>query len=366
MWHPITLNRFQPLFSVRVARHALRIMAHGLVLTCVAASSSFGNTIVAWGYNGFGQADPPDSGDFASIGPGWNFGLALRQDGSLAGWGRNDYGQINVPAGNDFIAVDGGYRHAAAIRTDGSLISWGWDGDTGPDLTSAPAGNDYAAVSVGWHHAFAMRSDGSLVAWGRNDRGQLDVPPGNDFVALARGAMTHHGLALRADGSIAGWGDNDWGQSTPPPGNDFAAVSVGAGWSLALRQDGSLVAWGSNPYGQTDTPAGTFVRISAGGHWGLAQRIDGSLVAWGWNVQNQQDVPTGVAVLDMAANGATGYLLVPEPSVLTGCWLGFLLLNLRCRRWSWARRQRWSLMPVGSAQHTAARDHGGSTCNAFS
>ena len=44
-----------------------------------------------------------------------------------------------------------------------------------------PAGNDFKAVAGGGYHSLALRKDGSIVAWGWNDRGQCDMPTGNDL-----------------------------------------------------------------------------------------------------------------------------------------------------------------------------------------
>ena len=125
-----------------------------LVFSCAGVPSVLlADTIVAWGYNGYGQADPPPGDDFAALGPGWGFGLAIREDRSLVGWGLDDYGQTEVPTGSDFADVAGGYRHAVALRTDGSLTAWGWNSD---GQTDVPVGNDYVAVTGGWRHSLAL------------------------------------------------------------------------------------------------------------------------------------------------------------------------------------------------------------------
>jgi hypothetical protein len=79
---------------------------------------------------------------------------------------------------------------------------------------------------------------GSVVGWGSNFTGQIDVPDGNDFVAVAAGA--YHSIALKADGSIVGWGDNWVGQATPPSTNDF--VDVG-GISTTVYWDDGNTPW---------------------------------------------------------------------------------------------------------------------------
>ncbi len=109
----------------------------------------------------------------------------------------------------------------------GPIASWGG--------TAPPSGHDYVAISAGNSWNLALRADGSLAAAGNNYSGQLDVPEGNDYVAID---ASGHGLALKADGSLVGWGWNLSGQSDVPSGNDFLAVSAGGGHSVALIDNG--------------------------------------------------------------------------------------------------------------------------------
>ncbi|MHC4105828.1 MAG: dockerin type I domain-containing protein, partial [Planctomycetota bacterium] len=87
----------------------------------------------------------------------------------------------------------------------------------------------------------------SITGWGYNNFGQATPPAGNDFVAIAAGAV--HSLALRADGSVVGWGRNQYDQITTPTGYDFKAIAAGNYHCLALKTDGSVVGWGANDYG---------------------------------------------------------------------------------------------------------------------
>src|SRR6187200_2958681 len=92
--------------------------------------------------------------------------------------------------------------------------------------------------------AWGTPNAGSLVGWGDNFYGDLTVPAGNDFLAVAAG--DNFSLALRTDGSLAGWGYDASGQANVPTGNYFVAVAAGRDFSLALKTDGSLAGWGRN------------------------------------------------------------------------------------------------------------------------
>ena len=272
----------------------------------------------------------PSGNDFKAIAAGGYHSLALRQDGSLVAWGWNDYGQCDVPAGNRFVAIAAGHFHSLALRTDGSIVAWG-------RRAEAPAGNDFAAIVAGPQHNLALRADGTMVGWGESRFGRTDVPKGNDFTAIAAGI--DHGLALRTDRSLVAWGSNRYGQIDVPAGNDFKAIAAGGYHNVVLRADGSLTVWGTekpadprrrvpsghdfksvvtsgyeffhavalredgsldargwSQYGQTDVPAGNDFVAVAGGYWhNLALRSDGSIVGWGY-------VPDGPVM--MTADGA--------------------------------------------------------------
>ncbi len=51
---------------------------------------------------------------------------ASKSDGTIVAWGWNDYGQCNVPAPNaDFVAVAGGGAHSLGLKSDGTIVAWG-------------------------------------------------------------------------------------------------------------------------------------------------------------------------------------------------------------------------------------------------
>ncbi|MHC4365694.1 MAG: RCC1 domain-containing protein, partial [Planctomycetota bacterium] len=182
-----------------------------------------------------------------------------------------------------------------------------------------PEGNDFVAIGAGGFHSLALKSHGHIVAWGENTVGQAEAPDGNDFVAVAAGAA--HNLALKSDGSIVGWGYNYYegnycGQADPPDGNDFVAIAAGGWHSLALKPDGSIVGWGWNGYGQADAPDGNdFVMTTAGQYHSLALRSDGSIVGWGRNNFRQTDAPGGNDFVAIAAGKYHSLALAEAPPI---------------------------------------------------
>ncbi|WP_278739326.1 immunoglobulin-like domain-containing protein [Paenibacillus macerans] len=266
-------------------------------------------TVVAWGYNNFGQLNVPAALDgVTSIAAGYYHSLALKSDGSIVAWGYNNSGQSNVPAGLDgVVAIAAGLDHSLALRADGTVVVWGSNTD---GQLNVPIGLDgVVAIAAGSHHSLALKSDGSIVAWGRNNTGQLNVPAGLDGVVAIAAGM-NHSLALKSDGTVVVWGSNVNGQTSVPAGLDgVTAIAAGGYHSLALKSDGTVVAWGRNAYGQSNVPTELdgVAAIAAGDQHSLALKSDGTIVAWGYNSYGQSNVPAGLAKPVKGTGIAAGY-----------------------------------------------------------
>ena len=159
---------------------------------------------------------------------------AVARDGSIVAWGYNNYGQCDVPEPNsDFVAMAGCAYHSLGLKSDGSIMAWG--GNEYGQCDVQEPNSDFVAVAAGTWHSLGLKAGGSIVAWGRNDYGQCDVPqPNSDFVGV--GAGIWHSLGLKSDGSIVAWGINDYGQcDVPEPNSDFVAVAGGYLHSLGLE-----------------------------------------------------------------------------------------------------------------------------------
>jgi len=269
-----------------------------LVFAALSSGAAAGQagTLVAWGWNDYGQCDVPAGDNFVAVSAGWKESLGLRADGSIVAWGDDRIGA--TPSGNDYTAISLGLNHALALRADGSITAWGSDYYGQCDV---PTGNDFTAIAAGQDHNLALRQDGSLVSWGRNANGVVEnTPDGNDFVAIGAGAS--HSVTLHSNGSITAWGHWENG-GWVPGGSDFTAIAAGAqaSHSLALREDGTLVGWGSNYSGESDPPdGGDFVAMSCGARFSVAQKADASMVAWGRDDNGETDVPTGTTFLSFS------------------------------------------------------------------
>ena len=118
----------------------------------------------------------------------------------------------------------------------GMIEAWGLN--TSGEL-DVPIGSDFTAIAAGDNHNLALRADGSLVEWGYNSSNVLDVPSGNDFVDISTGDL--HSVAIRSDGSLFVWGDDSFGRLDMPIGNNFIDVATGYGHSIALTAEPEII-----------------------------------------------------------------------------------------------------------------------------
>ena len=268
--------------------------------------------LVAWGNNGNGQLNLPNSNvSPIAIATGTSHCITAKSDGSVVGWGGNTSGQINIPAGlfgvtavaaGGLNASVGGHGHSIALKSDGTIVGWG-RADEG-QTTIPSTFSRFIAIAAGESHSLALTSDGSVACWGSNSKGQSSPPPGlSGVTAVAAGFR--HSLALKSNGTVVAWGN---GQTTVPVGlTGVTAIAGGVTHSLAVKSDGTVVAWGDNSKGQCTVPPGLtgVTAIGAGENYSVALKSDGSVVAWGSNSHGQLSVP--VDLLGVSAISAGLY-----------------------------------------------------------
>jgi alpha-tubulin suppressor-like RCC1 family protein len=200
---------------------------HSLALT-------YGGNVYAWGGNseyqlGVGslgtdsngtelnsdtpvKVEGPDSvgslDDVKAIAAGYDWNLALKDDGTVWAWGNNAYGQLGVNSNNP---------HGYPVQVHGPGNEGYLSGIT--------------AIAAGERHALAVKDDGTVYSWGGNNHGQLGVNSDNQHPY----PVQVHGLGNV--GYLSGITD----------------VDAGEFFSMALNSDGTAVyAWGGNSYGQID------------------------------------------------------------------------------------------------------------------
>ena len=268
--------------------------------------------VVAWGADFFGQTLPiPASltNLVVGIGAGYDFSLAVNNNGTVVAWGDNTFGQINVPVGlNNAVAVSGGFKSSLALRSDRTVKVWG-SNQFGQTNVPTSLTNAIAAVS-GFEHCLALRTNGLVKGWGNNSFGQTNAPATlSNVVSIAAGS--YHNLAIKNDGTVTAWGYNNSGQTNVPAGLiNVVAVAAGEEHSLALRNDGTVAAWGDDSLGQIDVPVNltNVIAIAAGGFHSLALTADGNVVQWGDTTSGQTSgYPTNLSNVFAIAGSVGGF-----------------------------------------------------------
>jgi len=114
-------------------------------------------TVIAWGYNNFGQTNiPPGLTGVAAIASGGNHCVALRSNGTVVAWGNNSVFQTNVPVGFGKRCCHRGGRGPIpwALKQDGTVtFFWGYQAFNPPDIS--PGLTAIAAIGCGMDHSLA-------------------------------------------------------------------------------------------------------------------------------------------------------------------------------------------------------------------
>ena len=179
---------------------------------------------------------PPGLRDVVSVKTGDDWALALKADGTVVAWGYDAYGQLDMPDGlSDIVQIAAGDHHGLALKADGTVAIWGSNGfSPGPVPNSL---TDIVAISAGDNHSTLLKSNGQVLYAYGGAVADYDNPPIGPTTGIAIVSGEDHNLALTPSGGVVGWGDNWFGQTTVPTaaGSGVLAIFAGHSQSFALR-----------------------------------------------------------------------------------------------------------------------------------
>jgi len=316
------------------------------------------NQLWLWGRNGNGELGDDTTNyrsspvqticggtDWKQVSCGYEYTLAIKNDGSLWAWGWGGEGGLGNNQTTDHsspiqIGTDNSWKfistsptessESAAIKSNGTLWMWGLNaycgqlglGNTSNKSSPTQVGTDttWSKVSSNAYFTGAIKTDGTLWMWGCNGYGNLGtdnmdaksspvqtITGGTNWSTISCGYS--HVASLKNNGTLWVWGSNSSGQlgndsntnrSSPiqvfSGSNIWLDVKAGSYFTVGLQNDGTLWSWGYNGYGQLglgDTnnrsspeqigSSNDWIDISAGTYHVIARKNDGSIWAWGEN-----------------------------------------------------------------------------------
>lgn len=243
-------------------------------------------TVMATGYNAYGECDVSDWKDVVDVSAGYNYTISLKANGTVVATGYNEYGQCDVLDWVDIVSVSAGHNHTIGLKADGTVVATGNNASRQCDVSNW---KDIVAVSAGHNHTIGLKADGTVVATGYNEYGQCDVLGWTDIVSVSAGNDCT--IGLKTDGTVVAVGYNEYGQCDVLDWVDIVAVSAGHNHTIGLKADGTVVAAGRNHFGQCNVSDWVdIVAVSAGHNHTIGLKADGTLVATGSDRNRQCDV----------------------------------------------------------------------------
>lgn len=243
-------------------------------------------TVMATGYNAYGECDVSDWKDVVDVSAGYNYTISLKANGTVVATGYNEYGQCDVLDWVDIVSVSAGHNHTIGLKADGTVVATGNNASRQCNVSNW---KDIVAVSAGHNHTIGLKADGTVVATGYNEYGQCDVLGWTDIVSVSAGNDCT--IGLKTDGTVVAVGYDEYGQCDVLDWVDIVAVSAGHNHTIGLKADGTVVAAGRNHFGQCNVSDWVdIVAVSAGHNHTIGLKADGTLVATGSDRNRQCDV----------------------------------------------------------------------------
>ena len=142
-----------------------------------------------------------------TIAAGFRHTVGLKSDGTVVAVGWNEYGQCDVSGWTDIVAVSAGDNHTVGLKSDGTVVAVG---NNRYGQCDVGGWEDIVAVSAGYSDTVGLKRDGTVVAVGSNYYGDCDVGGWTDIVAVL--ADSSHTVGLKSDGTVVAVGLSDYGQ----------------------------------------------------------------------------------------------------------------------------------------------------------
>ena len=106
------------------------------------------------------------------VAAGWHHTVGLKSDGTLVAVGYNGFGQCEVGGWTEITQVAAGSHHTVGLKSDGTVVAVG-DNEYGQCDVGGWA--NITQVAAGGYHTVGLEADGTVVVVGYNDDGRCNV-----------------------------------------------------------------------------------------------------------------------------------------------------------------------------------------------
>lgn len=160
--------------------------------------------IVGWGNNTVGQLNNIPSGNgFIALALTNQASIALTNEGKIVVFGPAN--TTDLPTTNEFLAIAGGYDHGLALRWNGTIAQWGDNALN--QRTGLPPGGGWKNIAAPSYNGIAQRQDNTLFEWGTTSNNPSAGIPTSSVESFGSTPLNSGSWAMFNDGSITVWGD---------------------------------------------------------------------------------------------------------------------------------------------------------------
>lgn len=279
--------------------HSLAVQSNGIVWAWglnndgQLGTSNFNNSLTPVQVVGISNVVAVSAGGDLQYG---SHSMALLSNGTVMAWGYNNFGEVgNIPSAEYIIIpvqvyglsnvsqISAGGLHSMALTTNRQVWCWGYGGygevgngsnNVYTNATLTLGVSNITSIAAGGFHSLALRSDGTMWAWGYNGYGELgDDSTNNTATATevsglanvtAIGANFLSSAATVAPTTLTGtntqsyvwgseYGDTPYSLAQSAPFTQLAVgyeFFTGNDYFFGLTASGSVYAWGVNDEGE--------------------------------------------------------------------------------------------------------------------
>lgn len=198
----------------------------------------------------YGQCNIEDWRDIRQVVTSMDHTVGLKSDGTVEAVGNNEYGQCDVSNWTDIVMIAAGDNHTIGLKENGTVVATGKSGGY-CDPCAVEDWTDIKQVVTGYDFTAGLCSDGTIKTTHIDAQGFYPHGKPEDWTnvkSIAAGGGSTHLLALRDDGSVIGIGPIDHGFGPEfldvEKWSDIVLLSCACGYSVGVTKEGTVLAAG--------------------------------------------------------------------------------------------------------------------------